>query len=96
MLRLPVVLLLQVSKKESSLMLDTQKFLVDLAQRIGVAEERASRQQMHIERLSQDGHDAADAVSLLELMASTLDQMREVETTFSGFRSGPEARCDEA
>jgi hypothetical protein len=69
-------------------MLSIDDQLADLAMRIARAKARALGQRAHIEDLELRGWDTADANSLLELMASALEQMQDVQLTLSAFCIG--------
>src|SRR5215467_13201971 len=64
--------------------------LADVAKRVAMAEDRISQQRAHIQDLIKEGYDTAEAESLLELMLSALEQMRDVETMLKSFRGHPD------
>jgi len=64
--------------------------LADVAKRVAMAEDRIAQQREHIQDLIKEGYDTAEAESLLELMLSALEQMRDVETMLKSFRRRPD------
>jgi hypothetical protein len=70
------------------LMHDSSEYSRPLVARIAAAEIRASRQRAHILRLRQRCLDTQEASALLELMLRAIGDMREVQSTLSGFGRG--------